>query len=222
MQGLLRNWTTLSPISPSECHTWISPAPQLTVFWPTEILIRCLLEQPHFLYWSSAVPKPEFPSVLKGWWMWRMWKPRPHFSSSSSFCNWHSFSIIKVSLKKSARLTVPESVWEFTLSSFKWNHWTWQGLPLLNGLSVSFSISKSFLFLTLGKNADKLCPTYTRAQDENGPPPCNSLSHCSANPTHTPLLVLGVQWGREEEVQQVWATHTRLLPQLILMHSSEE
>lgn len=86
-------------------------------------------------------------------------KAKTSLQLQQQICNWHSFSVIKVSLKKSARLTVPESVWEFTLSSFKWNHWTWQGLPLLNGLSVSFSISKSFFFLTLGKNADKLYPT---------------------------------------------------------------
>lgn len=58
---------------------------------------------------------------------------------------------------------------------------------MLNGLSVSFSISKSFFFLTLGKNADKLYPTYTRALDENYPFPCNSLSHClcKSYPYHT-------------------------------------
>lgn len=114
-------------------------------------------------------------------------KAKTSLQLQQQICNWHSFSVIKVSLKKSARLTVPESVWEFTLSSFKWNHWTWQGLPLLNGLSVSFSISKSFFFLTLGKNADKLYPTYTRAWDENDPFPCNSLSHClcKSYPHHT-------------------------------------
>lgn len=89
-----------------------------------------------------------------------------------------NFGRFKIRLKKSLCLTARtclgicfELWW-----TFKENDWTWQELPLLNGLSMIFSISK--LFLSLRKNPGQLWPTYPWSWDENNPDPRNSLSCC--------------------------------------------
>jgi len=68
---------------------------------------------------------------------------------------------------------------------------------------VSFSISKSFLFLALGKNPAQLWPTYHWSWDENDPVPSNSLSCCLCKPCprHASVGVFGkTSRGRTKSV----------------------
>lgn len=153
--------------------------------------------------------------------MWKMWKPRLLFSSSSSFCNLHNFSKFKANLKKSLCLTAPKSVWEFALSSgivLKKITVPGKGYLCLMGCQWALASQNHSSFLTLGKNPAQLWPTSPSAWDENDPVPSNSLSCylCKSCPCHT-----GVGGFSKKRRGGTETVSYRLLQELTSMHSRE-
>lgn len=154
--------------------------------------------------------------------MWKMWKPRLLVSSSSSFCKWHSFSRFKANLKKSLCLTVPESVWEFALSSgivLKKITVPGKGYLCLMGCQWALASQNHSSFLTLRKNPAQFCLTSCWAWDENDLVPSNSLSCCLCKscPCHT-----GVGGFSKKRRGGTRSVSYRLLQELTSVHSTEE